>query len=78
MNVTIALVILGTDEAPLWASTIRRDATASPYWRFCCEGHHAPEAAAAHGTELAAAWLSREARALKPPAYGALVLQAAA
>ncbi len=76
MNVTLSLAILGTDEAPLWVANIRRHSTSNPCWRYCCEGHHTPEAAAAHGTELAAAWLSQEARALKPPAYGALALQA--
>ena len=75
LTVSLSLVLTGTDDDPRWAADVRPGAAGAPRWSRCCEdGHHTPEAAAAHGSELAAAWLGQAARRLQPPACGALAL----
>lgn len=74
MTVDLSLVLLGTDEAPLWSATVGGRGAAN--WRHCCEGHYTPEGAAAHGSELAAAALTQYARSLASPSCGALALAA--
>jgi hypothetical protein len=74
MTVSVSLALIGTDEEPRWATDVIRGRK----WSYCChDGHYTPEAAASHGAELAAAYLSQYARSLQPPACGALALQKA-
>jgi hypothetical protein len=76
MIVSLTLMLIGTDEEPRWACDARPGGGSSPRWNRCCEqGHKTPEAAASHGTAEAVALLARDARALKPPAAGALAIQ---
>jgi hypothetical protein len=76
MTVSLALMLTGTDDEPRWAVDIRPGSGSAPRWNHCCEaGHYTPEAATAHGAELAAALMNRHARVLQPPACGALAIQ---
>lgn len=73
MTVSIALMLIGTDEEPRWAAYILQGKSRA---QDCCEaGHQTPEEAASHGAALAATWLSRYARSLTPPACGAVAIQ---
>lgn len=55
MTVTLALNVVGTDDDPRWVTRL-------PSSDCCEDGHYTPEAAAAHGSELAAVALARDAR----------------
>jgi hypothetical protein len=75
VTVSLSLMLTGTDDEPRWVTDVRHGGQSASQWRYCCEaGHYTPEAAAAHGSETAAAWLSREARALAPHTSGAMAL----
>jgi hypothetical protein len=75
MNVSLTLMLLGTDEEPRWAADARPYGPSAPKWNRCCaEGHYTPEAAAQHGAELAAMLLVREARNLEPGTAGAIAI----
>lgn len=75
MTVSLSLQIIGSDEEPRWVTDVRPGSGSAPKWQYCCQdGHYTPEAAAAHGSELAAAWLSQAVRGLAAPSWGALVL----
>lgn len=76
MYTTMAMVLVGEEDALRWAVLVKHGSENRMAGRYCCEdGHYTPEAAAAHGAELAAAWMVREARRLELPACGALALQ---
>jgi len=76
MGVSLALMLIGSDDEPRWACEVRSGSSSAPHWSYCCpDGHFTPETAAGHGAELAAARLCRAARALKPPMAGALAIQ---
>jgi hypothetical protein len=76
MNVSLALMLLGTDEDPRWVADVRRGSPSAARWNRCCEeGHYTPEAAAQHGAELAAMMLVREARHLAPDTAGAMAIR---
>ena len=75
MTVSLSLSVIGTDEEPRWAAEVRPGSRKAGNWQWCCEeGHFTPEAAAAHGADLAARWLGQYARSLQPPACGALAI----
>jgi hypothetical protein len=73
MNVSLALGIIGTDDEPRWTCAVRARAPLdTPH---CCQdGHWTPEAAAAHGGEIAALILARDARQQEPGTAGALAI----
>lgn len=76
MTVSMALTLIGSDDEPRWVTDIRLGSSSAASWNRCCEqGHHTPEAATGHGSELAAALLNRYVRALQPPMAGALAIR---
>lgn len=76
MDVSLTLMLIGTDDDPRWVADARPYGPSAPRWNRCCEeGHYTPEAAAQHGAELAAALLVREARSLKPETAGAIAIR---
>lgn len=76
MDVSLTLMLLGTDDEPRWVVDARPYGPSAPRWNRCCtEGHYTPEAAAQHGAELAAMLLVREARALGPDTAGAIAIR---
>jgi hypothetical protein len=76
MSVSLALMLLGTDDDPRWVADARPGGLSAPRWNRCCEeGHYTPEAAAQHGAELAAGLLVREARSLAPETAGAAAIR---
>lgn len=75
MTVTLALAVTGTDDEPRWAVMVQPTTYSPSSRRYCCEaGHWTPEAAAAHGSELAAAMLARDARQQSPAPAGGLAI----
>lgn len=76
MDVSLTLMLIGTDDDPRWVADARVNGRSAPRWNRCCEeGHYTPEAAAQHGAELAAMLLAREARSLGPGTAGALAVR---
>ena len=76
MTVSLALRLIGTDDEPRWVVDVRPGGENAPRWNSCCaDGHFTPEAATAHGSELAANILNRYVRTLQPPACGAVAIQ---
>jgi hypothetical protein len=75
--ISLALGLIGTDDEPRWVTEVRPGGGSSPHWNYCCEdGHWTPEAAAAHGAELGASLLGRDARNQEPGTAGALAIAA--
>lgn len=76
MDISLALMLIGTDDEPRWVADARPYGPSAPRWNRCCEqGHYTPEAAAAHGAELAAAMLVHDARSAPPDAAGTLAIR---